>query len=362
MRYRLLETVRQYAAEQLTAADTDETGSGDHIRRRHAEFFTLLAEEAEPDLDSADVLVELAADEGNFRSALAFSAEGREPELMLRLAGALWRFWDTRDQIEEARGWLEAAIQNGAGNAAQYRARALRGLAGMHVFLGDLTTARRLVDEALALYRELDDEDGVARCLNTLGTIAHTSGDVEAATALYRQAIALFDDERLAIVPRRNLAEVALHRGDLAERRRLCEDVLADARAWQNDRAVGGVLTELAWVAAVEGRYDDAARLAAEALEFHFRIGAIGEVTECVLIAALVQASRGYLDDAARLVGAATTQRVQRGWQAVPEAMYTPPFEALERELGEERHAAVCADGAALSFDVAVELAGRALG
>ena len=94
-RYRLLETVRHYAAEKL-----DETGSADDARRRHAEFFALLVEEAEPRLDSADVIVQLAVDEGNLRAALAFSAEGREPELMLRLAGSLVLFWDPRWQVE----------------------------------------------------------------------------------------------------------------------------------------------------------------------------------------------------------------------------------------------------------------------
>jgi tetratricopeptide (TPR) repeat protein len=359
-RYRLLETIRQYAAEQLAAADTDERGSGDRLRRRHAEFFALLAERAEPRLDSADVLVQLAADEGNFRSALAFSADGREPELMLRIAGSLCLFWDPREQLEEARDWLEAAIQHGAGSRARFRARALRGLAGTHDSLGDPAAARKRLDEALALYRELEDDDGVGRCLNNLGNILFSDGDLDGATALYRQAMAL-EDERAAIVPRRNLAEVALRRGDLTERRRLCEDVLADARALRHDRAVSGILVELAWVAAVEGRYDDAARLAGEALGLHLRMGLPGEVTECVLIAALIHADRGYRDDAARLVGAATAHGVQRGWQELPEAIFKPPFEALERALGDERYAARCAEGAALSFDVAVELAARAL-
>lgn len=359
-RYRLLETVRQYAAEQLAAADIDEGGSGDRVRRRHAEFFALLAEQAEPHLDSADVLVELAADEGNFRSALAFSADGREPELMLRIAGSLILFWDPREQVEEARGWLEAAVKDGAGSAARYRARALRGLAGMLDNLGDPAAARMHVDEALALYRELEDDDGVGRCLNTLGNILFTEGDLEGATSFYRQAMALLD-ERGSIVPRRNLAEVALQRGDLAERRRLCEDVLADARAMQHDRAVSGTLVELAWVAVVEGRFDDGARLAGEALGLHLRMGLPGEVTECVLIAALVQGARGYEDDAARLVGAATANGVKRVWEELPEAIFKPPFEALERDLGEERYAAMCVEGAALSFDVAVDLAARAL-
>ena len=106
-RYWMLETIREYAAERL-----DETGERAELCQRHAEFFTRVAE-AEPRTRNADLVAELAEDEGNFRAALAFAGGGRDPDLMLRLAGALWRFWWIRDQDEEARLWLEEANVNG---------------------------------------------------------------------------------------------------------------------------------------------------------------------------------------------------------------------------------------------------------
>ena len=79
------------------------------------------------------------------------------------------------------------------------------------------------------------------------------------------------------------------------------------------------------------------------------------------LIAALVQAGRGHRDDAARLVGAATAHGELREWHELPEAIVRPPFAALERAVGERRYAVLCAEGAALPFDDAVELAVLAL-
>jgi predicted ATPase/DNA-binding SARP family transcriptional activator len=357
-RYRLLEMVRQYAAERLA-----ELGGGDDIRRRHAEFFARQAEVAAAQIRSADVLNALAEDEGNFRSALSFSDGGREPDLMLRLAAALWFFWAVRDQAEEARGWLEQAVEYGDQSASPFRAPALRGLGATLGILGNNPESRRFLDEAVVLYRELGDGDGVARCLNNLGRIALEEGDVHDATTLFEEALAIHRqvDQRESLTPLRNLAEVSNRRGDLAKRRRLCEEVLVAARAWQDDLSVAEVLTDLAWIAAVERRHEDVAELAREALSLSGRVGNPGLVIACVLLAALVHASSERLDDAARLVGAASAESEQRGWPALPEGIYALPFEQLERELGDERYAAASAEGAALRFDHAVELAARAL-
>jgi non-specific serine/threonine protein kinase len=366
-RYRLLETVRQYAAARL-----DENGGGDDVRRRHAAFFARLAEEAALRSEQAEVLVALAADEGNFRSALLFSSGGREPELMLRLAGALSAYWLVRGQHEEARGWLEQALEHAARCAPHLRALALRRLGGSVNYLGGHVEARALFREALVLHKKLGDDDGVARCLNNLGCVALDEGDLDEATGLFEEALALHRlvDERASLVPLRNLLGVARRRGDVAERQRLCEEVLTAARAWHDELSVADVLLDLALVAAVEGRYDDVGPPAGDALSFFGRVGATEPVTVCVLLAALVLASRGRRVDAAQLVGAATAQRAQRGWPALPEATYGDlwqtvgprPFAALERELDDERYAAARAAGAGLPFEDVVELAAQALG
>ena len=158
-RYWMLETIREYAAERL-----DETGERAELGKRHAEFFTRVIE-AQPRMRKADLVVELAGDEGNFRAALAFAGGGRDPDLALRLAGALWRFWWIRDQDEEARMWLEEANVNGESGPAPLRAEVLRGLGVVVDGLGDPARGQELEEEALGLYREIGDREGIAACL-----------------------------------------------------------------------------------------------------------------------------------------------------------------------------------------------------
>jgi predicted ATPase len=360
-RYWMLETIREYAAERL-----EQSGTGEDLRRRHALFFVLVAESAEPRLRNADVLAALAEDEGNLRAALSYCAAGREPELMLRIAGALWGFWKARDQFGEGRGWLEEAIRRSDRSAAAARARALRGLAAMTSSLGDDGHARTLLDEALELYRQVGDDDGVARCLNNLGLLVWEE-DLERAAALFEESVALWKGlaEQHAgwgmAVPLGNLAQVAEIRGDFAAGRRLAEESLAAARDEENDLSVAEALETLAWLALFERRHNAAAQLADEALRIVLGIGALGDA-DSMLIAVPLYASRGKTEDAARLVGAALAQYQRVGVGPLgDETVYSRRFAVLEGDMGQERYAALRAEGAALSLDDAVGLAVRAL-
>jgi predicted ATPase len=157
-RYWMLETIREYADQRL-----EENGETEGLRRLHAEFCVLLAEDADSRIRSADVLAAVADDEGNLRAALSYCAGGREPELMLRLAAALSGYWNLRDRWTEGSRWLEEAVQRGNMGAPRVQARALRGLAQMTESLGDHARARTLLDQALMLYRQVGDDDGVAK-------------------------------------------------------------------------------------------------------------------------------------------------------------------------------------------------------
>jgi predicted ATPase len=360
-RYWMLETIREYSAERL-----EENGTGEDLFRRHALFFVLVAESAEPRLGNADVLAALAEDEGNLRAALSYCAGGREPELMLRIAGALWGFWNARDQFGEGRGWLEEAIRRSDRGVSTRRARALRGLAVMTSSLGDDARARALLDEALELYRQVGDDDGVARCLNSLGGLVWEE-DLERAAALFEESVAL--QKGLAehhagsgmAVALGNLAHVAEIRGDFAEGRRLAEESLAAAHVEENDVSVAEALETLAWLALFERRHDAAAHLADEALRTVLGIGALGDA-DSMMIAVPLHASRGKTEDAARLVGAALAQYQRLGIGPLgEETVYSRRFAVLEGDIGQERYEALCAEGAALSLDDAVGLVVRAL-
>ena len=174
----MLETVREYTAELLEAS-----GEGAEIRLRHAEFFTRHAERLGLEM-SDDAVLTLAEDEGNLRSALSFSSGGREPEVMLRLAGALGRYWENRCQFHEARGWLEEAVRQGQSCSTWARARALHNLAFVKGSLWDFAAARIVLGEALRLSTEVGDDNGADMCLSQLGWLAIGESNLELAETL----------------------------------------------------------------------------------------------------------------------------------------------------------------------------------
>ena len=117
-RLRMLETIREYALEQLEADEDAE-----FVKRRHAEHFLKVAE-SEPDSGQAAWLARMDAERDNFRGALAWALDMREASLGLRLASSLWEFWWVRGHLAEGRGWLDEAIAKGRTAPPELRARA----------------------------------------------------------------------------------------------------------------------------------------------------------------------------------------------------------------------------------------------
>ena len=277
---------------------------------------------------------------------------------MLRLAGALWRFWWIRDQDEEARMWLEEANVNGERGPAPLRAEVLRGLGVVVDGLGDPARGQELEEEALGLYREIGDREGIAACLNNLGRFALEQGDLERATSLLEDSIECLEqlDPDMSLAPRSNLAEALVREREFAKARSLLQEVLAGTLRTNDALAVADVRLQLAWIACFEHSYEDAAQLVREVLPTYVRIAASLDSARCMFVAAFISAGRGRLDDAARLVGAASATRERFGRPALLEDMYALPFQTLEQELGRERYAAAHDDGATMSFEKAIAL------
>ena len=196
LRYTMLEPVRQYARQKLR-----ESGEEDAVQGRHAGFFLALAEEAEPEMSGPEQeawLKRLEREHANLRGALAWAldpADSREPrehrtELGLRLAGALGRFWGVYGP-GEGRGWLEKGLARGGAAPKPALAKALYEAGWIELFQGDYDRAIALLEEGLALFRELGDRRGVATSLVNLGFAALHLGDKERATVLRQEVEAL---------------------------------------------------------------------------------------------------------------------------------------------------------------------------
>jgi predicted ATPase/class 3 adenylate cyclase/DNA-binding CsgD family transcriptional regulator len=187
-RYRLLETVRQYALEKL-----GESGEADAVRSRHCDHYTsiaaLLDAPARTDYEARLVQAEIEMD--NLRNALGWNLENRDTERALALASSLQPVWLTRGRILEGLAWFHVIPVEGedAAVAPAVRARALADEAVVNTYVGDERLER--AQRALEIARELDDPALLARSLSACGFIAGALYDAEAAAAYHAEAIEL---------------------------------------------------------------------------------------------------------------------------------------------------------------------------
>jgi predicted ATPase len=182
-RFWMLETIREFAAEQLEAS-----GEAEELRRRHAEHFLQLAENARPHVESysREWIDRLERDHDNTRAAADWLAATGETQKLLRLLGAMSEFWGIRGHIAEGSRRLQHALAADE-RPTPARARGLNGAADMAMGRGDNAALRRYAEAALELHRRLGDASGEAYALFQLGHGAADEEDYERAKDLAEQ-------------------------------------------------------------------------------------------------------------------------------------------------------------------------------
>jgi predicted ATPase/class 3 adenylate cyclase len=188
-RFRMLETIREYAWDRLVAS-----GEAAAIRQRHAAYFQALAEAADAGWQGTRQAVwrqRLAVEHDNLRAALGWAEETAQGEAGARLAGALARFWATHGYLAEGRRWLEWALQSAQTVPITQRARLLDGASEIAYWQADYAAARAWAEEALALRRTLGYQAPIAEALTNLGRILWRLGDRAGAQALLAESQAL---------------------------------------------------------------------------------------------------------------------------------------------------------------------------
>jgi predicted ATPase/class 3 adenylate cyclase len=357
-RYWMLETIREYAAERLGAS-----GESEELRSRHAEHFLALAEEAEPHLrdDGEEWVERLEDDLDNFRTALDGIEASPDGQLDLRLTGALSRFWYLHTHLSEGRRRLEAALASDTRPTAA-RAKALAGASVMALQLGDWEAARRRAEEALELYRELEDPWGVAYSTMMIGNVLSEAGDLATARPFLETSMLAFrelGDEHYTGVAAANVAWVVGDLGDKDRERALLEENLERARALKNRRLEMYAIDQLAMFARDDGRLPEAASMLREALRINHELGDRLELAINLGRLASVLALAGDADRAARLLASseALTEQIDANtpWWAARRNEETRTI--IRSQVDEEGFAAASEQGARLSFDEAVALA-----
>jgi len=268
LRYRTLDPVRQYAREKL-----EEEGEAEEIRRRHASFFLALAENAEPRLrgpEDMKWLGRLETEHDNLRAALSWALEQEEAnELGLRLAGALWLFWEGHGHYGEGHSWLKQVLARGGQASAAARAKALEG-EGWLIFDSDES------DETVIAAREglkLSDEAGLggavrAKFLELLGWKASWQGDDERAKELLEECLKLRRDaeDELGIADSLLGLAIALYSPDDCKRsKELHEEGIVLCRELGYVRTLASHLFSLGFILLLEGDYERGAALNEEA-------------------------------------------------------------------------------------------------
>jgi non-specific serine/threonine protein kinase len=274
-RYRLLETVRQYAIERQM-----ECGGDDADRERHRDYFLAWVEEVEPKLKGAEQtewLQRLDEEHENLRAALDWSLLDTGSRAGLRLCGALQRYWCTRGHLAEGRGWCERHLQSsGASMRTPERAKALSTDGQLAYFEGDYSACRTRHEESLAIRRELGDLLGIGVSLSSLGNVAYEQGNLSAARALYEESLSIMreiGDRNGIATSLNNLGFVICEQGDYPAARAVHEESLAIKRELGNRGGIAHSLNNLGRVAYLRGDFASAQSLYEESLAIRREVG-----------------------------------------------------------------------------------------
>lgn len=324
-RFMILETVREFGSGKLA-----ESGEASDLRHRHAGYYGALLEEAVQGMaqgEQVEWLEQLDAEHDNFRYILGWSLAESEIEQAARLASRLWRYWYGRGYLKEGRQWLESVLSRATALEPDLRAAVLRGAGILTADLGDYQGAKRRFEEAVAIYRQLQDRQGIADCLNALGYVATDLGNSDEAEAYLHEALALYEevrDEHGMGVALHNLGMLAADLGRDAEAEELYRRSLALSRRLDDREGIAWALGNLGLLSLKNGRFGEAEPLYRESLEIctdlHNNMG----IALCLEGIAGVFGMAGRPYQAARLFGAAHSLRESLGSQLEPgyQALY----------------------------------------
>ena len=190
LRFAMLESLREYAAEQLAAASDAATA-----HQRHANFFEAYARQQEALLqsgkDTERLFNAIERDHDNVRAALAWLLAHQQAAEVAHAGHALWRFWWVRAYWREGREWMERALAQLPANAANTlpRAKALRTAGNVMYLQADINQAIAYLDEAVAQARVAQDTWLLGVCLANLATMVQATGDNARAKALVLESL-----------------------------------------------------------------------------------------------------------------------------------------------------------------------------
>lgn len=285
-RYRLLETIRQYAREKL-----EQLEDFDEIQRRHALYYANLATEADRHVHgpaASEWLARLISELPNLRTAVAWAISRDEVEIGVRLISSLNWYVARMNLLDETSQWLDAWLPRRQELAPELRLKALTSANSVAFTRGDFTRTRDLSEEAIGIARQLDDPQGLATALMMRGGAAVYQGALERAEQCFEEARLLFDrlGDRWGLAWMLMIWGVGSRRsGDLARARSQLAEALGIFRGLDDRHGQVFPLINLALVAQSEGQVKEALERATEAVDLAVSVGERQQqhVAVCVL-------------------------------------------------------------------------------
>ncbi|CAA9566453.1 MAG: hypothetical protein AVDCRST_MAG73-4175 [uncultured Thermomicrobiales bacterium] len=358
-RFRMLETIREFALERLAAS-----GEDDAVRRAHAAWCLALARRTEPDWYGAGFAACLSrwtAEQANLRAALAWLERAGPAEDGLALATALVFFWYYHGPVDEGRGWLARFLAASDPAPTPTRAKALEWSANLAVKQGDDDRAAILATEAVAVARASGDRWILAFALCTAGrSVRQLHRDADTGP-LFAEALEIFRElgqDEFAAVPLLNLGLLAADAGDAARADALCGEALALRLRAGNEAGAAIVRHALGDLARARGDGPGAAARYRENLEVYRRLGdqtGIADALAGLALAAAIGADASP-EGVVRLLAAAERLRtevgggVHRGLRADHQALLA----ASRQAMGEAAYAAAWNAGQRLPLAQAI--------
>jgi predicted ATPase len=353
-RFGMLEMLREYAREKL-----DASGEGEAIRRRHAEYYLALAEQADAQMRGpaqGEWLERLEHEHDNLRAALRWADERVEVDLELRLGAALRGFWRGHAHFTEGRRWLERALSLSLGQRTALRAELLEGAGWMSRARGDYEGADRLYREALHIRRELGDADDIATALRLLGNIRYELEDRAEGEALWQESLSTRPpggDRRAAAETLNNLGVAARDRHDLEAAQQRYLEALAIFTEVGDEEGIARIEMNLGDLAYDRQDYKDGIRYSQEALARFHAHGNTWDLVDCLDFLGANLSGEQRPQEAVRVFGAAQALRdaIGAARSTRDTAVYDGFITRVRTQLAPEEFDALYFDGKAMTLE-----------
>jgi non-specific serine/threonine protein kinase len=360
-RYRLLESLREYARERLNASVETNT-----MRARHAAYHLSLAEQAQAQLRGprqVDWYSLLDRERDNMRAALQWLLQHHDAQASLRLGAAIWKFWQVRGPVSEGRQRLSEILALSETSApTSARAMVLFGLAEVAMLQGDFEEATSRLEQCLAIARELEERRVASWALQELGFVEFLQCHYTAARPLVEAALAIaqeMDNRHIVGYCLQVLGSITFLQGDIESARRQLDEALFIARERRDAFRIAHALDWLGYVALAQGNLAEAGLLFKETASMSMELGDTVPVANALDGLGSLAAAQGNPARAFCLVGAVDAQRMNAGGGVAPvaSARREPWLRLARQALGEEDVQDAWARGRAMTLEQAVAYA-----